>query len=64
MSNGGPHGDKFNKFPINPQTSSDVILDILNQTPDGKYATSAFEAQCGDGLFLFVGYYGAGGNQQ
>lgn len=40
MSNGGPHGDKWNKY-VGPLTD-DQILTIINTPVDGYYAGSAF----------------------
>ena len=57
MPDGGPHGDKWNKFSL-ASVSSDNVLTLLNQTADGKYASSAFVATTSDGTFLYVGYYG------
>ena len=56
MSNGGPHGDKWNKYPM-PNTSDDVF-NLLNTPVEGKFATAAMSAQTGDGIYLYIANYG------
>jgi len=53
MSNGGPHGDKWNMYPV-ADKSCDQILHLLNTPVEGKYASAAFVY---DGV-MYVANYG------
>lgn len=54
MSNGGPHGDKWNQF--NGPLSDADLLELLNAEFDGKYATAAVvNPSTGN---WFIAYYG------
>lgn len=54
MSNGGPHGDKWNPFP--GTLTDEQFNEILNATVDG-YTASAAVVNPSTGT-LWVGYYG------
>ena len=55
MANGGPHGDKWNKYPHTQSLTDEQFLDLLNTPVEGKYATGAILRPNGT---LFVANYG------
>lgn len=63
MSNGGPHGDKWQKVRTD-NVSSDAVLAELNSIANSFPPTVAVAAKCTDGDFIFVGSYEGRGGQE